>query len=175
MTSDDECIKQYLKGDQMSFEILYERYRRQLYSYLNRLVYGQPHLADDLYQQTWIKAIDNFNRYKEKGTFLAWLFRIAHNLFVDYCRKNSPIFNKNDETIHTKSTPHKEMETKEFDIAFEEKIQLLKPDQREVFLLRQNNISFKEIARIQKTGINTVLGRMRYAVEKLRESLKEYL
>ena len=175
MSSDRVCIKQFLKGDHQSFEVLYERYRKQLYSYLNRLVPEQSYLADDLFQQTWIKAIDNFEKYKEKGTFLGWLFRIAHNLFIDYCRKNNFELSGNEKVMHTKNTPHKEMEAKEFDTALEEKLLLLKPAQREVFLLRQNDISFKEIAEIQKTGINTVLGRMRYAVEKLQESLKEYL
>jgi DNA-directed RNA polymerase specialized sigma24 family protein len=50
----------------------------------------------------------------------------------------------------------------------------LAPEQREVLLLRQQGVSFREIAEIQQTNINTVLGRMHYAVKHLRRRLAEY-
>ena len=176
MESDKKLINKYLKGNQEAFEMLYGRYKNKLYSYLNNLVPGQPHLADDFYQQTWIKAIDNLHKYKHTAPFFAWLSRIAHNLFVDYCRKNKTV--QNNEILNNYSsikTPSKEFERKELETAFAASLERVEPVQREVFLLRQNGVSFKEIAKIQDTGINTVLGRMRYALEKLRELMIEHL
>ena len=171
---DKKNIKKYLKGDQEAFEMLYEKYKKQLYSYLNCLVPQHPQLADDLYQQTWIKAIDNLHKYNAKGTFFAWISRIAHNLFIDYYRRSKFEICDSIERGHTTNTPHKEMEKKEFYMEFRKQLSLVDVKQREVFLLRQKGVSFKEIAKIQDVGINTVLGRMRYAVDKLREQLKVY-
>ena len=173
--SDKKCIKEYLKGNQEAFNMLYERYHRQLYAFLNRLVPQSPHIADDLYQQTWIKAIDNFRKYKDKGKFLSWLFRIAHNLFIDYARKNKSNFDDSEITLYSENITHDEIEKKEFNNALELCLIKLPHEQREVFLLRLNEIPFKEIAKIQNTNINTVLGRMKYAVEKLKNQLKGHM
>ena len=56
--ADGELIRAYLSGDAESFEILYNRYRKPLYAFLNRLLENSP-AADDLFQQTWLKAIRN--------------------------------------------------------------------------------------------------------------------
>jgi RNA polymerase sigma-70 factor, ECF subfamily len=173
---DKKNIKRYLRGDQEAFEMLYEKYKKQLYSYLNSLVPQHPQLANDLYQQTWIKAIDNFPKYKSNGTFYAWLSRIAHNLFIDYYRKSKREISDNAEYIYaTNRTPQIDVEYKEFSEELNRQLLSLNVEQREVYLLRQQSISFKEIAEIQNVSINTVLGRMRYAVDKLRELLKDYL
>jgi RNA polymerase sigma-70 factor, ECF subfamily len=172
---DKKYIRKYLRGDQEAFEMLYEKYKKQLYSYLNGLVPQHPQLANDLFQQTWIKAIDNLAKYNAKGIFFAWLSRIAHNLFIDYYRKSKFEISKDIELGYSKNTPQKEMEKKEFIADLKNKVLSLEVNQREVFMLRQRGVSFKEIADIQNVSINTVLGRMRYAVDKLREQLKDYL
>ena len=87
--SDDySLIKLYLGGNAGQFDILYERYKRQIYSYLNKMLPGQSAAADDLFQQTWIKIIRQLPRYENKQRFLAWAMRIAHNLAIDHFRKN---------------------------------------------------------------------------------------
>ena len=173
---DKKYIKRYLKGDQEAFNMLYEKYRKPLYSYLNSLVPKYPQLSNDLYQQAWIKAIDNFSKYNSKGTFYSWIARIAHNLFIDYYRKSKKEICDSSEYRHTTNVnPRNKIEHKEFSKHLRSQLLMLNVDQREVFLLRQQGVSFKEIAEMQNVGLNTVLGRMRYAVDKLRELLKDHI
>jgi RNA polymerase sigma-70 factor (ECF subfamily) len=171
--TDIDLIRRWQDGDESAFRTLYERYRRPLYAYLNRLAGGETHLADDLFQQVWLRAIDSFGRYREKDRFLSWLFRIAHNRATDHFRRRKvaaeevldypvpdqtePVADRIDQTTISK--------------ALEEAIRNLNPDQQEVLELRRNGVPFKKIAEIQDVSLNTVLGRMHYAVNHLRRAL----
>ena len=80
-------ITGYLNGDTEAFNILYDRYKRQLYAYLNRMVPGQTALVDDIFQQTWIKVVHQLPKYQSRQRFLAWIIRIGHNQAIDHFRK----------------------------------------------------------------------------------------
>ena len=173
--TDKQLIARCGNGDEQAFEMLYQRYRRQLYSYLNKLVPGQSALADDLYQQTWIKLLKSLPRYRHQGKFLSWVFRVAHNLAIDHFRRESKQqFVVVDEQLPD-PTPISwdKIDTEGLYERLGRAIQELPADQREVVLLRQQEISFKEIAEIQDASINTVLGRMHYAIKKLRSMLAD--
>ncbi|MBN2449128.1 MAG: sigma-70 family RNA polymerase sigma factor [Lentisphaeria bacterium] len=176
-TTDNEWIEGWLRGDQEAFEALYNRYRLPLYSYLNRMVPGQSQLADDLFQQVWIRVLENLERYRDKQRFVSWLFRIAHNLVVDHIRRETrnPMEEVNERTAVDESAPWEELDREVLIQAVERASADLPEAQREVLLLRQQGVSFREIAAIQSTGINTVLGRMHYAVKGLRRSLGAYV
>jgi RNA polymerase sigma-70 factor (ECF subfamily) len=173
---DIELIQNYLRGDANSFDTLYERYRRPLYSYLNKMLPGQPSTVDDLFQKTWTKALKHLEAYHEKS-MLAWLSRIAHNTAIDHFRRTT---RKREVDIDDQPAPAKhdppwrQMKNTELSAAISEAVDQLPLEQREVFILRQQDISFKEIAGIQKCSINTALGRMRYAVLTLRKHLQEW-
>ena len=179
--SDMELIRGYLNGNAASFEELYRKYRRPLYGYLNSLFPGDTALADDLFQQTWIKVIRNLAKYEERQLFLAYLMRIARNLSIDYCRKNrrhQQLFSDSDgredflpEIPDYKDIPGKKMGDRELGAAIRQSLEKLLPEVREVFLMRMEEISFKEIAKVQKCSINTALSRMQYALKSLRKML----
>ena len=192
--SDAELIRGYLAGSPGDFECLYHKYRRQLYSYLNALLEQDSARVDDVFQQTWIKVIDTLPRYDDRNVFLAYLLRIAHNAAMDSCREKrrreeievpvspgekgrkgeenevSPGAGKEDERY----VPGKDMEKRELAGAIEQAVGELKEELKEVFLLRMEDLSFKEIARIQNCSINTVLARMQYALKRLRVTLKDW-
>ena len=170
---DGKCIKAYLDGDQSAFEELYNQYRKPLYSYLNRLVAGQGALADDIYQQVWIKAVDRLARFKPSGSFLSWLLRIAHNLFIDHCRRVKRHEIQPDDLKKRSYTPFDDLDSTELGKVILKAMDQLEPLQREVFVLRQDGIPFKEIAEIQNASINTVLARMRYATDNLKKILRD--
>lgn len=184
---DMELIIAYRNGSADAFDILYERYRRQLYAYLNKLLPGHQAQADDMFQQTWIRAIAKLDRYQEREMFLAWLFRIAHNLTVDHFRssrrRNEEMLGETDaETAKVveaaaghAASPSGELDRRELADAIDKAVEGLPPDQREVFLLRQEDIAFREIAEIQNCSVNTCLARMRYAVMNLRSVLREWM
>ena len=187
--SDRELIEQYLDGSNESFEILYRRYRNSLYAYLNNLLEQKKSVVDDVFQQTWLKAIRNLRTYDDRNIFLAWLMRIAHNTAMDHCRKDkkedqykiSPASkgsspeegDKREETEipDERYTPGKNLEHSEVSLVVKKAVDSLPQDLREVFLLRMEEIPFREIAEIQMCSINTVLARMQYAVKNLRKIL----
>ncbi len=178
--SDSELINSFLKDELSAFEALYERYRKQLYAYLHRLLPGQHALVEDIFQQTWIRVINQLHGYRHNQKFLAWIIRISHNLAIDHFRRtkreghNDFEDDKNPLLSDEKHEPWKNIDRAELSKALEDCIRKLQVDQREVFLLRQEDVSFKEIAQIQKCSINTALGRMQYAVRNLQKQLSEW-
>lgn len=178
--ADGELIQSYLSGNAESFEILYSRYRKPLYAFLNRLLENDQTTADDLFQQTWLKAIRNFPSYENKQKFFAWLSMIAHNLAMDHFRQQKRAAEQplEDAILNSQFGEGQEAWAQiidtEFETAFEQAVSALPDDQKEVVLLRRNGLSFKEIAEIQQCPLNTALGRMNYAIKNLRTSLKAW-
>ena len=85
---DHVLVKQFIDGDQSSLEELIKRHKSRIYTYI-LLIVKNPHLAEDIFQDTFIKVIKSLKRgkYQDKGKFVSWVLRIAHNLIIDYYRK----------------------------------------------------------------------------------------
>lgn len=182
--SDCELLSDYIAGNNSALEILYKRYERKVYTYILLMV-RKPHLAEDLLQETFIKAIKSVKegKYSETNRFGSWLMRIAHNLVIDQFRQNKQYreVSNNDFPMDIFSTPRFSETTVEQRMVYERVlfevralIDFLPDDQREVVMLRfYGDLSFKEIADITNVSINTALGRMRYALINLRKMIKE--
>jgi len=176
-TSDRALITRYLRHDDASaFNELYARYRKQTYAYLNRLLSGRQAVADDVFQQTWLRVIRELPRYRHREKFLAWLMRIAHNLAMDHYRRQRHEFEQEDFNADAAFSPAgdepwRQLDRGELGRALDGCIARLTPAQREVFLLRQDDLPFREIAQIQDCSINTALGRMQYALRHLQRCL----
>ena len=171
---DMTLIQAYIAGDGKAFETLYRRYSKLLYGYLHNLLSGSECEVDEIFEDTWIKVIDKLATYRHEGKFSAWLFRVARNVFLDVMRKNknAPRHTESGELPELPdwtNGPARELEESETVRVITEALSELPEDQREVFLLRQQELSFKEISEIQSCSINTVLGRMHYAVRNLRK------
>lgn len=177
VATDSELITHCRAGDTRAFDELYERYRLPLYSYLNRVVPGRSHAVDDLFQQTWMKVLENLDRYTEQQRFVSWLFRIAHNVAVDHLRREGryEMVEVTESAAVVETAPWEAMDRQALLAAVREATASLAPEQREVLLLRQRGLSFREIADVQASNINTVLGRMHYAVRNLRRRLEALL
>ncbi|MDD5727447.1 MAG: sigma-70 family RNA polymerase sigma factor, partial [Victivallales bacterium] len=65
----------------------YDRYKRQVYSFLLKMLAEDNAAADDLFQQIWIKTLRNLHRYRHRERFLAWLLSITRNTALDYFRR----------------------------------------------------------------------------------------
>ena len=169
-------IKAYTAGNERAFEVLYRRYRKQLYGYLYNLMSGNTSEAEEIFEETWIKVIDKLPSYRDQGKFSAWLFRVARNIFIDTVRRSKrsalPLESGDLPDVPDWSRrPEKDLEEQETAAVIAKALDQLPPDQKEVFLLRQQELSFKEIAQIQSCPVNTVLGRMHYAVRNLKKLL----
>jgi len=182
--TDITCIKAYLNGDANALAPLVEKYKRPLYSFILKMTEGRED-TDEIFQETWFRALKNIHKFRHKN-FLNWLFRIAHNLVIDRARRNkrnvsmqSTTGGDSDSTLEDRLaapgiSPADEAGATHLGTRIEEAVKTLSPEQQEVFMLRMyGNVSFKEIAKIQKCSINTCLARMQYALTKLRSILEE--
>ena len=88
LRSDDELISLYVEGCNEAFDALIDRYDGELLSYI-RLQVGDSDVADDLFQDTFIKVIHvlRAGTYQMQGKFRQWLFRVARNMVIDYFRR----------------------------------------------------------------------------------------
>lgn len=184
LLTDNELVVKFINGDEQAIETLIHRYKNKVYTYILLTVRDQQ-LAEDIFQDTFLKVIKSLTdgRYQENGRFLQWVMRIAHNLVIDYFRREKQmntvssekyefdLFNSNrysDQTI--------EDEIIDFQITKDIRrlVDELPADQKEIILLRHyGGLSFKEIADQTNVSINTALGRMRYALINLRKIIKD--
>ena len=177
-------VQAYIKGDQSAIEILINRHRSKVYTYILLTIKNQP-LAEDLFQETFIKVIQSLRagKYRDNGRFLSWVIRIAHNLIIDHFRKEkqmNSVSNDDSEVDLFNSKKLSDSNIEELIVNSQIRAEIrtlineLPDDQREVVLLRHyGELSFKEIAEQTDVSINTALGRMRYALINLRKLIKE--
>ena len=181
--SDQELIGKYLTGYEPALEQIIRRHKSRVFSYILMVVKDKD-LAEDLFQDTFIKVINTFRsgQYKEEGKFIQWVMRIAHNLIIDYFRKAKriPVMENNDDfDIFDKvRIPVESVEemliTEQIHRDVKKLIDYLPKEQKEVLVMRHyDDMSFKDIAETTNVSINTALGRMRYALINLRKLVKE--
>lgn len=182
--SDQELIGKYLSGNENALEKLIYRHKRKVYAYI-LMVVKDDQLADDIFQDTFIKVINTIRSgsYKEEGKFIQWVMRIAHNLIIDHFRRNKriPVINNSSDNFDifdmVRITDPSIEEQIIMDQIYDDVrslIELLPDEQKEVLVMRHySNMSFKEIADVTDVSINTALGRMRYALINLRKIVKE--
>lgn len=177
--NDTELLRKYECGDIESCETLILRHGAALFGYLLAMT-GNQCVAEDLVQDTWLKVLRQTKKFKG-GVFRAWLFRIARNLMIDRSRRRTEILLGNDEQseflLETLSAPDREpweeLSGKDQEMAIRACVDNLPEKQREVFLLRTlAGMSFAEIAELLNIPLNTALGRMHYAVTRLRQMLQ---
>ena len=181
--SDKDLVSSYINGNPVALDELVNRHQSRVLAFINSKVRNLQ-LAEDIFQDAFFKVIKSLNsgKYNEEGKFISWVMRIAHNMVIDYFRKNSriPKFeNSHDFDIFSV--------LKNTDIDIENKmikdqilgevkkiIEFLPDDQKEVLIYRYyNDLSFKEISEKTGVSINTSLGRMRYALINLRNIIKK--
>lgn len=181
--NDQQLIAQYLNGDERAFEELLNRHKQKIYTSIYLFVKDQS-LAEDIFQEVFIKIIDTLRKgkYNHEGKFVQWAMRISYNMCVDHFRRNkrrpkvSPtetfdifdvlqVAEDNAEDRIIKSQTHSKIR---------KLVDMLPPEQREVVILRHYaDMSFKEIALLTRVSINTALGRMRYALINIRKMIEE--
>lgn len=182
--NDNELVQRFIEGDQNSLEILIHRHKNRVYSYILLIVKNQE-LAEDVFQETFIKVIRSLKRgkYVENGKFVSWVLRISHNLIIDHFRKEKlqgtvsnesmevDVFNSNK---YSEDTIEDQMVNSQILSEVKELIKELPEDQQQVIYMRHYmDMSFKEIADQTGVSINTALGRMRYALINLRKLIRQ--
>lgn len=181
--TDQQLIKLFTDGDLYAMEVLINRHKDRIFTSIYLLV-KDKHLAEDIFQDLFIKIIETFRvgKYKEENKFAQWAMRIGHNLCVDHFRKikvkriirttdGSDLFellnfaepNAEDKIIRTQSSDR-----------IMKLVSELPEEQREIIFLRHYaDLKFREISKILNCSVNTALGRMRYALQSLRKKIEE--
>ncbi len=181
--SDKELLSQYQSGNEAALELLITRHKEKIFTSIYIFVKDR-YLAEDIFQDTFIKIIDTLRRgkYKEEGKFLPWAMRIARNLCIDHFRKTkrTPTITNGDgydifdilrfDTDNAEDT----MIRNQSHDRVRKLVNQLPNEQKEVVILRHYaQLSFKEIAKLTGVSINTALGRMRYALINMRKMIEE--
>jgi RNA polymerase sigma factor (sigma-70 family) len=184
LLNDNELVQRFIAGDQNSLEILIQRHKGRVFSYILLIVKRQE-LAEDIFQETFIKVIRSLKKgkYTENGKFVSWVLRISHNLIIDHFRKEKlkgtvsndsldiDIFNSQK---FSENTIEDQMINTQILSEVKDLIQELPDDQQQVIIMRHYlDLSFKEIAEQTDVSINTALGRMRYALINLRKLVEK--
>ena len=181
--SEAQLIRSYLDGDEKALCQLINRHKQKIFGFIISKIQDRD-LAEDVFQDTFIKVINTLKRgkYNEEGKFLPWVMRIAHNLVIDHFRKSNrmPKFDtKNDFDIFSVIKDdglnvESSLIKNQIECDVKSLVEELPDDQREVLEMRiYNEYSFKEIAYKTDVSINTALGRMRYALINLRKIIEE--
>ncbi|NLB68244.1 MAG: sigma-70 family RNA polymerase sigma factor [Lentisphaerae bacterium] len=181
----DEVLFDFFRnrGEERAFEILVGRHSASLMRFIRGMLGQNSAYADDVYQETWIKVINNSNKWKG-GSFKAWLTRIARNTVIDVFRRQNKMLSLDSEDElgisfvekmpDLRQIPGEAIMGEEAVALIVEEVMKLPPGQKEVFLMRvEQELSFREIAELLEIPLNTALGRMHYAVNKLREVIAD--
>jgi RNA polymerase sigma-70 factor (ECF subfamily) len=178
-------------GDRAAFAVLVQRHKTAFYNFVLRLV-RSPSAAEDLVQDVFVKVVHSAVDFKHESKFSTWAYTIARNVCIDHLRKMSlrqhasldqargdepdgPTLLDRTADSHPRASVERTAIGAELGQRIARSVEALPEEQREVFLLRElANLPFKDIAGITGVPENTVKSRMRYALERLQESLSEY-
>jgi len=183
LQEDAALVQNYINGNERALELLIKRHKLRIFNFIYSKVFNRD-TAEDIFQETFIKVIKTLKRglYNEEGKFLPWVMRIAHNLVIDFFRKNNriPTFDNGEEfdifQLIGDGNPSAENAMIEEQVVEDlQNLILQLPDvQKDVLTMRlYKDMSFKEIAESTGVSINTALGRMRYAIINLRKLIDE--
>ena len=180
--SDETLMIAYAKGDASAFDQLYGRHKVIIYRFFLRQNLPVA-VAEELCHDTWLKIINSRDNYQASALFTTYLFTIARRLMIDFQQKKSTqceqLFDPAQDEILSdelvSDTPETTTQAK-LSVALKRNITLLPFDQREVFLLKQESgFSIQEISVITQQDKEKVKSSWRYALQKLRKGLENYV
>lgn len=182
-TSDGQLISDYLEGNERALSILVDRYLKDVYNFAYRLTHNKQ-AAEDVAQESFIKAWKHIRRYRQDSDFKTWIFTIARNTAIDWLRQKKEIAlsafeNEEGENVllatlkDTKPLPDELIARAEDAAYVRALLSELNPEYREVLELRySSNLTFEEIGNILKRPLHTVKSQHRRAIAILRRSIQ---
>jgi RNA polymerase sigma-70 factor, ECF subfamily len=180
--TDEQLVERYLTGDEEALRTLIERYLKPIYNFVYRYV-GDEGSAEDITQDTFVKAWKHLKRFDQKRRLKTWLFTIAKNTSLNWIKKKKPALlsefenwegeNELSESIADPSPlPEKLFERSELSVTLSSALNELNPNHRIVLLMHyKDDFTFREISESLGKPIHTVKSQHRRALIKLREIL----
>ena len=177
--SDEELASLVQKGDADKFGFIMERYQAKLFRYGKKFL-SSPDNIEDVVQDVFIKTYKNIKSFDTTKKFSPWIYRIAHNTYVNAIKKNSlnPLYLFDFDTLVSHTVVEdpivREREQKEMREIVEKGLSEIEPKYREILVLYYiEDLSYKEIAEILHIPIGTVGVRIMRAKEILKEGFKK--
>ena len=176
MSADDEDLARRIRrGERGAFDALLDRHGAPLLGYLGGMVRDRG-IAEDLLQETLLRVHRHIDRYQERGSFRAWLYRIATNLALSELRRRRyaagvPLEGRALEVADAGARdPQQRLEDEERVATVRTALEALPADQRSVLLLRSGQgMGIREIAQVLCVPEGTVKSRIHHGVRRLRE------
>jgi RNA polymerase sigma-70 factor (ECF subfamily) len=175
--ADSALMLRYRDGDVAAFEELYGRHKDSVYRYLLRLS-QDPATAEDVFQEVWGKIIKARDNYRRTAKFTTFLYRVAHNCFIDHVRRNKRhagnVGLEPDQLADAGESPEALTEKALARRRMEAALADLPEEQRDTFLLHEEaGLNLEQIAAVTGTNREASKSRLRYAVAKLRAAIDE--
>ena len=170
---DEQLMLAYRGGDAGAFDTLYARHRIRLFRFVLRSIKVRG-VAEELYQEIWMRVIEARKSYAPKARFTTWLYTIAHNHLIDHWRKRglTLVALEGDEVASGSPDPADQAQARESLERFAAALEALPPLQREAFLLHEDGgLSIAEIAAATGANDETAKSRLRYAMAKLKAAV----
>ena len=172
---------EYRDGNAHAFDELYARHRAPLFRYCLRHC-RERGVAEETFQDVWVRVVGARHRYEPKAKFTTWLYRIAHNRVIDGYRADKPgrlqSIDEDDATPHLETDPGAgpdlQLVSHRQSARLRSALADLPPDQRDAFLLHEEaGLGLDAIAEVSGVGRETIKSRLRYAIAKLRGALQD--
>jgi len=182
--TDGELIKDYLLGNKNDFDEIVNRYLKMIYNFVYRFT-GNEKVAEDITQETFLKAWKNLKKFDLNKSFKTWIYSIAKNTAIDYLRKRKDIpismfDNESGGNIIEDTLTDDELKADEIYIMAENKKQVesvltkLSEIQKEVVILKYvNELSLTEVSDILNIPRETIKSHHRRALIKMKKLLEE--
>ena len=187
---DDVLIEQCRRGESSAMERLILKYQNRLYNVILRIC-SNPDDAAELTQETFVKVIENIGKFQGKSSFYTWAFRIAVNLTINFCRRNSRLGLKSLDSDMSESMdqasgvlreylsndkspdPANMAQNRELCDLVTQSIARLDEDHRTVLVLRDiEGMSYSQIAQVLELELGTVRSRISRARGKFKDILE---
>jgi RNA polymerase sigma-70 factor, ECF subfamily len=190
--TDEQLLSLVKKGDRDAFDMLFERYKAKVFSFILRYI-GDHATAEDIFQNTFVRLYTKAGYYSRESKFSTWLYTIAANLCKDELKKRSirrhvPIDGDSrggngldlppaGESIATPTAgPRQQADNNEINASIHNAVDALPDDLRAVVVLHSLHLmKYHEVAKILGIPTGTVQSRMHSALVRLRETMKKLL
>ncbi len=161
-------------GDEAAFAQVYQQYKARVYGYCYRLLRNEQD-AEDAAQETFLKVMKGIATLEKTESFRSWIFSIARNEAYTILRRTKNTNGLESDELWAEETPHEELIGKETRELVRHFLNLLKPEYREVLVLREyEQLSYAEIASVTGDTESSVKSRIFKARKALTEKLKPY-
>lgn len=183
-----DLLKRCERGDEAAYRELVERFERPLIQFIVRYVDDRA-LAEDLFQETFLRVLRNLRTYRPEGAFSTWLYTIARNLCLDHIKHvkkvrmtsmDAPVGEEGGKVLYLQDVlrdggmaPEDRAELTEEELRVRECVSQLPGIKKEALILRvYHNLSYKEIAEITDCPVGTAKFRVHEAMQALGELVR---